>query len=275
MLRYLLKLQSALVFKPSMLYLLTCQPVSFLFAGAGRMSSSCSKKLAVIFDYDYSLINVNSDVYIFEQLLPDHPDIVSKQYANLKQWTKSVDSSLQILHEEKGCDTTQMLQCVARVPVQDGMLEAVCLAAKRKADLFIVSDANTEFINVFLQNQKMESLFQKVVSNKAILGDRLHVLPYHDFDSQPPHGCPNCPPNMCKGAILKDELSALEYDQILYVGDGGGDYCAGAALRETDTLLVRKDFALEKKLTTHPVRANVRTWSTGQDVLEIFTELLM
>jgi len=54
--------------------------------------------------------------------------------------------------------------------------------------------------------------------------------------------------------------------KVLYVGEGGNDYCAAVALRAGDTVLVRVGFRLERKLqsrwampkmvisATHPLR---------------------
>jgi hypothetical protein len=37
---------------------------------------------------------------------------------------------------------------------------------------------------------------------------RLRVRPYHD-STLPPHGCPHCPPNMCKGVLYYNLLTPL------------------------------------------------------------------
>jgi pyridoxal phosphate phosphatase PHOSPHO2 len=233
---------------------------------------------AVIFDYDWSLINCNSDTYIFDQLWPERPTVVEEIYKDeTKQWTKAVDRSLELLTQTKPDITPQhVLQCVARVPVQPCMLEAVQHAHDRNAKLFIVSDANTAFIDAFLKDQGMSDLFEMVISNKAIVReDRLVVQPYHDFDTLPAHGCPLCSPNMCKGQILEDVLGALKFDRIIYVGDGGGDYCPTTRMRQgSDTVLARNNFALAKKIATTPINAKLREWESGEDVLRIFKEIL-
>ena len=241
---------------------------------------------AVIFDYDWSLINCNSDTYIFHQLWPERPTVVEETYRDVtQQWTAAVDKSLELLQQTKPhLKAKDILGCVARVPVLEGMLQAAEYAHQQGAKLYIVSDANTMFIDAFLQEQNLEHLFETVVSNHAFIDDsnnnnnnnRLVVRPYHDFTSQPSHGCPFCPPNLCKGGVIQNELQIFQtYDRIIYVGDGGGDYCPAARLRKgVDTILVRQDYPLAKKISQHPIGADCKEWSTGKDVLRMMQELL-
>ena len=45
---------------------------------------------------------------------------------------------------------------------------------------------------------------------------RLRVRPYHD-STLPPHGCPHCPPNMCKGDIVDELRTTTGAGRVLYV----------------------------------------------------------
>jgi phosphoserine phosphatase len=77
------------------------------------------------------------------------------------------------------------------------MLDAVRHAHAKGATLYIVSDANTAFIEAFLRDQGILHIFEAIISNKSILNTgRFVVQPYHDFENLGPHGCPMCPPNM-------------------------------------------------------------------------------
>eukprot|EP00978_Attheya_sp_CCMP212_P025869 scaffold84063_cov36-Attheya_sp.AAC.1 len=93
---------------------------------------------------------------------------------------------------------------------------------------------NTAFIDAFLKDQGMSDLFETVISNKAIIReDRLVVQPFHDFDTRPAYGCPLCSPSMCNGQILEEVLGVLNFDRIIYVGDGGGgDYYPTTRMRQ-------------------------------------------
>eukprot|EP00978_Attheya_sp_CCMP212_P005893 scaffold13167_cov32-Attheya_sp.AAC.1 len=80
---------------------------------------------------------------------------------------------------------------------------------------------------------------------------------------------------MCKGQILEEDLGALNFDRIIYVGDGGEDYCPTTHMRQgSDTVLARNNFALAKKIATTPIKAKLREWESDEHVLRISKEIL-
>ncbi|GAX13590.1 pyridoxal phosphate phosphatase PHOSPHO2 [Fistulifera solaris] len=238
-----------------------------------------TKRIAVIFDYDFTLIDCNSDTYVFERLWPSRPAIVQELYAEqFQQWTRSMDQAFALYyqHHPKNASRQTILSTVAHVPVQEQMLEAIRYS-HALADLFIVSDANTDFIHAFLEKEGIQHLFTHVISNTPTNTDgRFGVAPYFDFVTREPHGCSlQCPPNMCKGKIVQDELQILQtYERVIYLGDGLGDFCPCHRLRETDYALARADFPLAKHIQENPIVANVRLWKSGHDVYQLLATLL-
>jgi hypothetical protein len=74
---------------------------------------------------------------------------------------------------------------------------------------------------------------------------------------------------------LESELGALSFDKVVYIGDGGGDYCACTRLRkDSDTVLARHGFPLSDKIVKAPIQARFREWKSGDDILSIFREIL-
>lgn len=235
------------------------------------------KRIAVVFDYDFTLIDCNSDTYVFEQLWPSRPNIVQELYATeFKQWTLSMDKAFELyFQEDPDASRKTILSTVAQVPIQDLMLDAI-RQCHPFADLFIVSDANTDFINAFLDKEGMGHLFTRVMSNKATNDGRFGVAPFYDFLTKEPHGCSFCPPNMCKGKIVEEDLEViLNYERVVYLGDGGGDFCPCDRLRETDFALARADFPLAKCIQENPIAANVHLWQSGDDVYQLLTKLVV
>ncbi|OQR90962.1 pyridoxal phosphate phosphatase [Achlya hypogyna] len=222
----------------------------------------------VVFDYDWSLINDNSDTFVFKVLQPELLDHLKQLTAAGVQWTAAIDQTLSRLSTSRA----QLVETIAQVPVQPGMLEAVHHAHAQGADIMIVSDANTVFIESFLELHNLQHIVRPVYTNPAAFeGDVLHVRPYHS----PPPGCPKCPVNMCKGAILRDIKAQKSYAKVVYIGDGGGDFCPTSELSRNDFALARADYELAKRLAAAPdLPVNVRSWSTGQDILALFQELL-
>merc|ERR1719313_1608382 len=159
----------------------------------------------------------------------------------------------------------------------------------------ILSDANTVFIDEFLAYHGIRDLFSEVATNPAEFDSngRLHVRPHHEGA---PHSSPICPPNLCKGSVLAKVRSSLPSEvRVIYVGDGGGDFCPACELRPGDAVLCRappspplQNFGLHSPIEKlragrayqgrdgNPVelKAEVFFWSSGAEVAAIFETLL-
>jgi pyridoxal phosphate phosphatase PHOSPHO2 len=79
----------------------------------------------VVFDFDWSLINENSDTYVIQQLCPQlYPELKllhKGEYAG--RWTELMDHSVQKLHEA-GVSVAQLDACLQEIPVFAETLEA-------------------------------------------------------------------------------------------------------------------------------------------------------
>ena len=163
------------------------------------------------------------------------------------------------------------------------------------------SDANTVYINEILQAKNISHYISDIITNPGSWDDagRLHVK-RRVID--PPHGCTNsCSVNLCKGnnifrlschlifciLTLKQGNELLQwisqndhkYDRIFYGGDGKNDYCPSTKLNSQDFALFRYGHSLEVLLKKNPdyvkrISATVKWWSTADELLDIFNELL-
>ena len=239
---------------------------------------------AVVWDFDWSLVNENSDTWIFQQLgSPATNEIMKRKHI---QWTRRCDQAITHLQVQDGVSIDQIKSTFAQLPVFPEVITMIRSLRENGADQFIVSDANTFFIDAFVgAHEGLADCFSKIVSNRAWVQDAA------DADIQPPpassgdadssdstdaglsgtaatvapevllriaayheHECRTgvCPPNLCKGLVISQELfgesGQLPSGRVIYVGDGTGDLCAAMRLRETDVLLVRRDFRLDKFL---------------------------
>eukprot|EP00514_Thraustochytrium_sp_LLF1b_P010718 CAMPEP_0184558580 /NCGR_PEP_ID=MMETSP0199_2-20130426/45837_1 /TAXON_ID=1112570 /ORGANISM="Thraustochytrium sp., Strain LLF1b" /LENGTH=201 /DNA_ID=CAMNT_0026955819 /DNA_START=68 /DNA_END=669 /DNA_ORIENTATION=+ len=197
-----------------------------------------------------------------------------------------MDEALVKLQEDHGVDKSAIQECLANVPVLEGMLLAVKEAAQAGAQVYIVSDANEFFIKAFLEKEQLSDLVTHVTTNLSYTSgpnEHLRVKPYHQGPK--PHGCELCPPNLCKGLVLQDHIQVLKPNKrVVYVGDGSGDFCPATRLRHDDILLVREDPTytsalglskrIEKKKETYPLAAKVVKWQTGTQVLETIRQAL-
>ncbi|PQP92751.1 inorganic pyrophosphatase 2 [Prunus yedoensis var. nudiflora] len=135
------------------------------------------------------------------------------------------------------------LLCAAQL----NFASAIKLAHAFGCDLRVLSAANEFFI---LKHHGLMDCLSEINTNPCIIDEqgRLRILPYHDFHSSS-YGCTICPPSMCKGLILEKIQASVATDgkkhkQLIYVGDGAPDFCAGLKLDEGDFLMARRDFPI-------------------------------
>lgn len=67
------------------------------------------------------------------------------------------------------------------------------------------------------------------------------------------------------------------YDTVIYIGDGGADYCAALTLTENDFVLARKDYSMYRRIQRaegQPLKAKPIFWENGTEVAEFIKNTL-
>lgn len=237
------------------------------------------KRLLVVYDFDWSMADQDTDRYIFEvndiELRRRMEDLEDRM-----QWTDLVAMSLREFHE-RGGTREQIESALKNMPFHPAMVRAL-KGLKQTADpettLFCLSNSNSVFISTILQDKGLVELFTEIVTNPAewdesgLLELRRRVDP-----AGVQHGCKvGCSANMCKGEELKAffERHKPEFDQVIYVGDGGNDYCPTLRLRSQDTVLCRRQKGLEKRIETEGpkdgLQCQVVKWTQAWEVEEYY-----
>ncbi len=231
------------------------------------------KKILAVFDFDQTLLEHNSDVEI-QKLAPNGGQIPEEihQVAKNQGWTAFVNASLAYLHEN-GVRKEDILNFIRQMPWVDGAVNLIKkLKNDLKADIIIISDANSIYIDESLKQQGLREYFQEIFTNPAQFGDqngRLCVTPFtHQTD------CDLSERNLCKGKVMLDFIGHKNYDFVCYAGDGGNDFCPIEKLNANDLAFVRKGYALEKKIPRMKekrgleVKAEIIYWTNGHEILE-------
>lgn len=164
------------------------------------------------------------------------------------------------------------------IPLTPGMTDLLTFISENKntIDCIVLSDSNTVFINWILHASGLQAAVDQVFSNPAKFNadGYMEVQPYHS------HDCNLCPVNLCKKKVLELYLSekssaGVEYEQVLYVGDGGNDLCPTSCLRGQDVVMPRKGYTLENLIAklraqeeNPSLKARVVTWRCGTDILQ-------
>lgn len=234
-------------------------------------------KHLVVFDFDHSLLEEDSDTFSVLNLNPE----IREQMNSLKdvmQWTDMMDHVYGKLHTS-GITEEQIRTALAKAPMHPSTIRALHLANRNGADLMVLSDANTFFIECILEANNIKHLFKGIIANPGQFEDgRLRIRRY--YPDHFIHGCQHpCTVNICKGLELTKILQDRQhYHKVVYIGDGANDFCPIAKLTSCDYALPRKDFALEKVITQrHPalvkLEASLMPWSTGDDLFRIFSHV--
>lgn len=249
-------------------------------------------KLAV-FDFDNTIIDVNSDTFVDRILLRltnqteekyyEYP-LEIEQLTKSHNWTHRMNAVFSYMNSKHSVQPQNIIDCMREIVIKDSMKQLLQHLHSKEFQIIIISDANSIFIQEILLKNNLDYIFSKIYTNKAEFCDQTGCLKVQPFNesfnlNQELFNCPTqvCSTNICKGEVLKRHLCEIELSnlaEIIYVGDGRNDYCPGLCLRETDFFFVRENYSLSKLLDKrHNLRECIRSkifkWQTAKDLLEI------
>ncbi|EPQ29326.1 uncharacterized protein PFL1_03081 [Pseudozyma flocculosa PF-1] len=244
-------------------------------------------KQLIVFDFDWSLADQDTDRYVHEVLSP-RLRAKLKQLKSSVQFTDLCSQLLVELHEVEGKSKDDVLNALRMLPMHPGMMRGV-KALKQSANVdttfFLLSNSNQVYIDTILEHHNLLppafELFTEIVTNPATWSPSgcLQLSRRIPASSPNQHACSvGCSPNMCKGDELEAFLSRhggrQAFDRIIYVGDGGNDYCPVLRLGANDLALVRRYRGLETRIAREGnVKAGIRYWAGAWEVEGILGEL--
>jgi pyridoxal phosphate phosphatase PHOSPHO2 len=238
-----------------------------------QSESKIGNKTLVVWDFDWSLVNENSDTWIVKVLeSARHAAMRARYHAEFEgNWTGLMDTTLRELSEVH--DKEALLQALLTIPVDPHTLLALRLYMN-KTEQRILSDANSWFIAAITEHLEVDHHFTTVVTNPSRweqAGRILRVAPFHA------HTCLRCPSNLCKGQVLDAWRAELRPDHIIYVGDGGGDLCPSLRLCPRDSVCARAGYPLHESLLgvdASRLKGRLRPWVDGEELLAHFQDAL-
>ncbi|KNC53634.1 phosphatase phospho1 [Thecamonas trahens ATCC 50062] len=249
-------------------------------SSSGALPSDTLPSGALIFDFDSSLIDANTDTIVLDRLDAGLRDRQRELVAELgSDWPAVMTTVL----GELTCGPDAVLAAMADVPRFRESEDAVRRARDLGMDTYIVSNGNTVLIGAVLEDLGLSDAFTAVYATPGTWSDdgKLVVAPYHT-DGVACTRYHRCPPMMCKARVIESivaERNGVPYDHLAYVGDSVGDFCALTALDASRNhhALVRGDCSLETLLATDAsARARVslpddclHRWTSGADVLAV------
>ncbi|KAJ0964642.1 hypothetical protein J5N97_025780 [Dioscorea zingiberensis] len=232
----------------------------------------------LVFDFDKTIVDCDSDSWLIDKLG------ATKLFDDLLltlPWSTAMVKVMDELHSQ-GWSAEDMAEVLRKAPLHPNTISAIKSAYAHGCELRIVSDANDFLIETILEHHGLMGYFSKINTNRGFVDEegRLKILPYHDFTSNiSSHGCPLCPPNMCKGLIIeriKAEILAEGKKRIIYLGDGKGDFCPTLKLGKADFVMPRFKYPVWELISKNKelIKAEVHEWSDAEEQEKILLQLI-
>lgn len=234
-----------------------------------------AKKLAV-FDFDHTIVDGNTDV-VARKLLKNEqiPESVRSLYQT-HGWTLYMQEIFKLL-KKFHISKEQVKNAITSIPAVPSIKKLIThLVLHVNYDAIIISDSNSLFINYWLEANNMSKYFHSIFTNPAKYNknDLIEITGYHEQ-----HVCKLSTVNLCKGMIMEDFVKEqakqnIDYESILYVGDGKNDFCPILRLTSNDIACAREGYVLVDVLEknkiekTHQiVLPHICIWKSGDDIL--------
>ncbi|KAG0085654.1 hypothetical protein BGZ92_008817 [Podila epicladia] len=113
------------------------------------MPTSTVTKRLFVFDFDWTLIEADSDHWIMLNLGKEFCEGKEEEFKEL-QWTDLQEELLGKMFD-KGVTTQDIVESLQRVPFTPEIITALRLMKANGAELCIISDANTFYIDTILK----------------------------------------------------------------------------------------------------------------------------
>jgi pyridoxal phosphate phosphatase PHOSPHO2 len=240
-------------------------------------TSSLPVDLLFVWDFDWTIVNCNSDEYIPAAFLgTDETERRLRAAISIHgptKWHNCISDIINQCMEECSCDDmdddvdgkiSKVLNVAAKMPyLADvrGALTDIHDCKSLSTGQAIISDGNNSFIGAFVKDVGIEQYFTHGIETNIGVwtrskkdtpddaADAEHKTTFsvvHQSSKYGGHSCKSCPPNLCKSQVLLDILNRTSSGttaarpRVVYVGDGSNDACPALnVLGPNDVLLAR------------------------------------
>lgn len=237
--------------------------------------------LLVVFDFDHTIIDQNSDLEINE-LFPSISDLKNAEKTSSQHecWTFRMQSMFDQLRKYNISDEDYR-RTMKRIPMTEGFPSLIeFLSSLENCQLIIASDSNSFFIETILENHRLEKKFSKIFTNPARFDfeqNRLIVEPLGQKT------CSTCPMNMCKKEIIENYRKTINDEnlRILFIGDGHNDVCAAKSLGKNDFVFARAAYRMAKELdaliasNSNSFLPTLFQWKNGEQIERFIREKIL
>ncbi|CAF1286279.1 unnamed protein product [Rotaria sordida] len=226
----------------------------------------------VVFDFDHTIIDANSDIHVSKLFPSDEERLVAeKNCSQFQCWTDRMQDIFRQLHKYH-IKENDYIKNMQEIPLTDGFKHLIeYLYSLSNSHLIIVSDSNLVFIQTILKHNHLHHIFKDIFTNPAYFNKDDQCLIIEQYGQQT---CPTCPSNMCKNEII-EKYCRTKFSQsipILFIGDGHNDVCAANNLKKGDLVCARSGYRMAKelkqqeKLNIKKLQADFFEWNDGKQI---------
>ena len=237
-----------------------------------------SKKILLIFDFDETIVDQDS---IYEQAKMTLSEEDYKKIIEIDEFDY-YEAFNYFFKKEKDIgltlqDINSNLEKISLSPKIQELFDYI-RQNKSKYDLLLLSGDIDYVIKYILQYHNFLNLFSYMICNKAEIQDnnseRIIYVPRNQF----PHECNLCIESQCKGLELEKFLKDKKYEKIIFVCDGGNDYCpAKKLMKKGDIVFPREGHKFLKRIKNENLEKDLKCqiipWKTGEDIINKLKEI--
>ena len=236
------------------------------------------KRHLVIFDFDQTIIDLDSEFSMVEKYAPDlykekNGDLYVKDHwieFNNYIYTRIIQNGF--TYE----DVKKHFQSLNLSPKMEELLNYL-RENKSKFETIIVTGNNEQVVDLVLSSHGIKDCFDYILCNKSIL-DEKNIFKIWAVNEKY-ENCEDDKPFLCKSLFFEDFIKDKKncFDRIFYIGDGKNDFCLSKKLGKNDIVFPRFNYSLYKilfdKNGKNEVKAKIIPWKNGKDILDVLQKL--
>ena len=236
------------------------------------------KKHLVIFDFDQTIIDLDSEFSMVEKYAQDlykekNGDLYVKDHwieFNNYIYTRLVQNGFTYQ------DVKKYFQSLDLSPKIEELLNYL-RENKSKFETIIITGNNEQVVDLVLSSHGIKDCFEHILCNKSVL-DEKNIFKIWAINEKYEH-CQDDKPFLCKSLFFQDFIKDKKdcFDRIFYIGDGKNDFCLSKKLKENDIVFPRFNYSLYKiffdKNGKNEVKAEIIPWKNGKDICDVLKKL--
>ena len=233
-----------------------------------------AKKTLLIFDFDKTILNDDSFGHIILNTLTKEELQIIYNNRN-ENWVDGYNYALKQL-KSHGITKEKFNEMLNQISLTQGMSELFNYIKEKKENYdSIILSSNYEYVIKYILNKNnIIDIFLDIITNPSREANQDEKEQFIYVLKKQEHNCKICNPCSCKKNEFKEFCNTHDmnnYDKIIFICDGFNDFCLAVDLGENDITLMRKNFALYKKIKSknfeNNLKCKVQAWESGNDII--------